>query len=373
MGDIVLALLEEIAENARNWFKTYGQPLEEYPIAGGWEFGEPPEGHLQAWRAGAMPPWPAARYPGDLLEFWWQLHRSARSGRMGPRPETDHRALSDVPHCSNSGAAGLGASRWQGSANWSGAILTAREGERFTCVSGRWRVPGAKPDADAPPPIPGPEDTPPSRRCSVWVGLDGHRASFGSLPQAGTTTAEVFEDGRRTVQTYAWAQWWVKGQQYGEWVFLDFPVRPGDEVSVWVALQEPDRAVFRLRNETLGREDGVVWQSGGLAGPLIRAIHKEAAPVPGQAAVWCVERPMVMGRTDLYPLPDFGTVSFERCIAATRMADQPFHEAADLRDLSQARLVRMFDHRDGPERSRRIAVPQPRPGDRLGFEVSYRG
>lgn len=372
MGDIISALLEEIAESAQTWFHTYGQPLEPYPVAAGWDFGEPPEGHLAAWQAGAMPPWPSARYSGDLLSDWWELRRSGRSGRMGPRPETDHRGRSQVPHCSNSGAAGFGASRWQGSVNWSGAILPARESERFTCVSGRWRVPGAEPDPGAAPPIPGPEDTPPSRRCSVWVGLDGHRANFGSLPQVGTTTAEIFEGASRTVQTYAWAQWWVRGQQYGEWVFLDFPVRPGDEVSAWVALHGPDRAVFRLRNETLEREDGVIWRSGAFAGDLARAIHKDTAPVPGQAAVWCVERPMVMGSTDLYPLPDFGTVRFGRCIAATRAPDQPFHEAAELRDLAGARFVRMFDQRTDPWRSRRISLPEVLPGDRLGFEVRYR-
>ncbi|MGG5811391.1 G1 family glutamic endopeptidase [Falsiroseomonas sp. CW058] len=373
MGGNTGLAIGRIVELARRAGRERARRLPAYPLDPGAEFGETPEGYRAAFLGGARPPWPGPRAAPGLVARWTALRRSAATGTIAPRAEVEHRHLSHSPCFSNNGAAGFGGSRWQGSRNWSGAILTARDGERFSAVSGRWRVPDARPSATAAPPIEGPTpDVPLSRRCSVWVGLDGHSRMAGSLPQIGTTTAECFQDGRRWVSTYAWAQWWVRGEQYGEMAFEDFRLSPGDEVTCWLALHAEDRVVLCIRNETTGQEDGALWHSGPPKDELARQAHATPAPVPGLAAVWVVERPTVMGREELYPLPDVGAVTFADCIAAIRAPGQPFHEAADLRALDGRRLVRMHDRRTGPCRAPRIALPD-RPGaDRTLLTVRCR-
>jgi hypothetical protein len=340
-------------------------------------FGEVPEGFAATFRAGARLPWPGPRAAAHLVARWLRLGRSAPSGAMRPRGAAAHRARSEVAGASNSGT-DLAGSVWQGSNNWSGAFVTARNAERFSAVTARWRVPGARENDAAPPGVTGPEDSPPSRRCSVWIGLDGHRAVARSMPQIGTTTAEVFLDGgRREVRCYAWAQWWVRGENYGEVVFEDLSVSPGDEVVCWLALLDPRRVVMCIRNETTGAEDSVLWRSGPKEERAARRdgseqAHEEAAPVQGMAAVWVVERPTVMFSDLLYPLPDFDEVEFRDCVAGVRRADQPFHEVVDLRTLEGCRLIRMFDQRAEPRRAPRISLPANPVGDRTRLVVRYR-
>ncbi|WP_376089652.1 G1 family glutamic endopeptidase [Roseomonas sp. CCTCC AB2023176] len=337
-----------------------------FPTDPGHEFGETPEGYRQAFLAGGRPPWPGPR-GSDLAATWTALRRTQPSGRTDPGPPVGHR-----PMASNSGARVAGASAWQGSRNWSGALITANGEERFSAACGRWKVPDARDNAALPPPIPGPRDEDPlSRRVSVWVGLDGHRRMAASLPQIGTTTSECFQDGKRWIETYAWAQWWVRGEPYPEVRFADFVVSPGDEVTCWIALHAPDRAVLCIRNETTGQEDGTLWRSGLVANDFLAEVaHVNAAPVTGQAAVWVVERPTVAGRDDLYPLPDFGEVVFQDCIAGVRLPEQPFHEVADLRGLGGRRVIRMLDRRVGPARS--VCVSSPVAGSARGTGLTVR-
>jgi hypothetical protein len=377
MGDQAIAAIEQFLLDAWTAIRGRSDPLPAYTaFPDGDEGGPPPPGYRNAFLAGAVPPWPGAKASvmGDYAGTWRELRRTKPSGSAKPRPDTGHAFR---VRGSNSGAAGLGASRWETSGNWSGAVITARDGERFSAACARWRVPGARPSDNAPPAIPGPDANDPlSRRVSVWVGLDGHRACAGSLPQIGTTTAECFKDGKRWVETYAWAQWWVRGQQFGEVVFEDFEVHPGDRVTCWLALHQPDRLVLCIRNHRTGNEDSRLWRSGTKAEDLLAVrAHPGAppAPVSGMAAVWVVERPTVMGRTDLYPLPDFDKVEFEDCIAGVGASGEVFDEVPDLRDLRGARLLRMTDGRTEPWRCVQVAGPD-QPGDvRSSLTVRYRG
>ncbi|PWS34964.1 hypothetical protein DFH01_21750 [Falsiroseomonas bella] len=339
-------------------------------------FGELPAGFEAAFHAGARLPWPGPRAARHLVERWVALRRTGASGTMRAEQQAEHRGRSDVAGSSNSGT-DLAGSVWQGSSNWSGAFTTARGGLRFSSVTARWRVPDARVNHVAPPGVTGSEDSPPSRRCSVWIGLDGHRAVARSMPQIGTTTKEVFLDrGRREVRCYAWAQWWVRGENYGEVKFEGFTVSPGDEVVCWLALLDPRRVVMCIRNETTGAEDSVLWRSGPKDGGARRdgaeQAHDDPAPVQGMGAVWVVERPTVMYQELLYPLPDFGEVEFRDCIAGLRRADQPFHEVAELRALEGRRLIRMFDQRAEPWRAPRISLPENPVGDRTRLLVRYR-
>ena len=377
MGDQALAAIEEFFLAALTAIRGRSDPLPAYPdFPDGDEGGPPPPGYRDAFLAGAVPPWPGARASvmGDYAGIWRGLRRTEKSGDVAPRKDTGHAFRL---RASNSGGAGIGASRWETSGNWSGAVLPAGGGERFSAACARWHVPDARPSDTAPPPIQGPEKGDPlSRRVSVWVGLDGHRACAGSLPQIGTTTAECFKDGKRWVEAYAWAQWWVRGQQFGEVVFENLTVSPGDEVTCWMALHQPDRLVLCIRNETTGDEDSRLWRSGTKADDLLATrAHPGAppAPVSGMAAVWVVERPTVMGRTDLYPLPDFDKVEFKDCIAGIGASGEVFDEVPDLRDLRGARLLRMTNGRAEPWRCVHVAGPDRLGEARSSLTVRYRG
>jgi hypothetical protein len=376
MGDIVARTLSDLYALAEATYKQRVTALADYPLDPNSEWGQTPEGYRAAFLAGARAPWPGPRAAPELAARWKSLRRTRASGQMKPRPEVDHRHRSQIPRASNTGRA-FGGSAWESSSNWSGAILTARDGERFSAVTGRWTVPDARASESATPPIPGPDAAPPSRRCSVWIGLDGHRLISRSLPQIGTTTAEIFENGQRRVEAYAWAQWWVRGEQFGEMQFEGFKVSPGQDVTCWLALHDENRAVLCIRNERTGAEDGVLWRSGpaeaGAPPNAAMQVHPEAAPVAGMAAVWIVERPAVMFREDLYPLPDFDRVDFTGCIAGVRAPGQPFEEVADLRALDGRRLVRMFEQRAAPWRAPRISVPDPPGKDRTALAVRYQG
>ena len=335
----------------------------------------PPAGYEQAFLAGGRPPFPlGGALRSDLAGPWMELRLSPEASRLVPRPDAVSRQLSQVSGFSNSGFSGGLASKWQDSRNWSGAILTSLAGERLSAACGTWTVPGARVSASASPPIAGPTSADPlSRRVSVWVGLDGHRRIAGSMPQIGTTTVEtVANDGTTSVQAYAWGQWWVRGEQFGEVVFQDFSVSPGDEVTCWLALLNPQRVTLCIRNETTGKSGGSIWRSSPGGDPLEKIILPREAPVAGQAAVWVVERPTVMGRTDLYPLPDFGSIEFKNCMAAAGASGSTFYQIPTLRGLGGCRLVRMYDRLNNIGGTRYVSNPDPASLHGSGFEVRYR-
>ena len=348
----------------------------------GSDWGEAPLGHREAFQAGARAPWPGPRAAPHLAASWRELRRLGASGGITPQPGVDHRQRAQIPRSSNSGTLGIGRSRWEASPNWAGALLPACDGERFSAVTARWRVPDAMEAPGGPPPIVSANPAePPSRRASVWIGLDGHRAIAGSLPQIGTTTAEIFPAEGRRVEAYAWAQWWVRGEQYGEMVFQNFVVRPGDEVTCWLAMHGVDHVVMCIRNHRTGKEDAVRW-----SGPPAEAMavpldgdeqeahqHRPRRPVEGMAAVWIVERPTVMGRDDQFPTPALDPVEFTDCIAGVRGQGDPYSAVVDLRDLKNSRMLRMFDQRTAPWRARRIVTPTPIGADRTRLMVNCGG
>ena len=188
----------------------------------------------------------AARYP-DVVAQWNALFASVGApvadAALGEVQAVAHRARSEVPGTSNTGADAWGGTRLGSSANWAGALIAAPNGGRYTGVSARWRVPPA--DAIRLPPGAAPNAAPSpavdSYKASIWIGLDGHRASSGSLPQIGTTLALDHKPGdpaciagtEFVLKTYAWVQWWVKGKDsqpgYIEVPVPGFEVKPGDD------------------------------------------------------------------------------------------------------------------------------------------------
>lgn len=337
------------------------------------------------------PPAPTSDSPADLAAFWNELSWGPTFGDAEPRDfDTTGRPgfCGEAPGASNSGAAaGFGPSRWGSSLNWSGAVLHGRDGQRFVAAAARWRVPGGerpaesrlqgRPEPDMPlhlAALAEGKPLPDSWRCSVWVGLDGHRLSSLSLPQIGTTTIVEAKDGVPRARTYAWAQWWVRGRMYGERRFADFDLQAGDRVTAFLMMLSRDRVLLRILNERTRRVGSAIWQSGEVGpdrniGPVQR-IHHQPAPAEGAAAVFVVERPTVMFSDALYPLPDFGQVVFERCVAGLRGPAEP--DRARLVDLAGARLLRMMRQRTDPFRTGRSAVPELI-ASRQGLRVRYLG
>lgn len=299
-------------------------------------------------------------FPGEFPE-----NRHEIFTLVEPQTAVLHRGQSQVDGgVSNVGMDALtGATRWGSSINWSGAIMTARDGHAFRAVAARFVVPRPRLPAGAPPPatLAGRAN---AYSASIWVGLDGHRSATPSLPQAGIAIGRVFDRAANAErdEIYAWAQWWTAGNLEGEARFKDFRVRADDLVTIWVSLEADGASYFRIRNETLGTDAISCWTPAGLPlgeeGAHMHAISARPA-VFGSAASFVVERPMALApreefeRTDqrdlLYPLPDYGAVEFFDCRAV--MGPPGAERNSRLRDLGGRRLIRMFRQEPAPWRA----------------------
>lgn len=316
-------------------------------------------------------------------------------------PAVEHRRRSDAPGASNGGAAGWGGGRVSGSPNWSGAVLCAAGG-RFTGLSARWRLP-ALADIRLPPgadPHAPPSPTVTSYKASVWIGLDGHRACSPSLPQIGTTIALHHDPEKKiegatpldgtdyVVEIYGWTQWWVRSKSgrdgYVEVKIPGFPLSPGEEVTCWLSMPDPDDAFMRIAR---GSDSGF-WQTlwtdkpDGLA--MAKLVDRRRDPVAGSAACFVLERPAVHRGPpgpgapavpepyELYALPDFGRITMTDCWALERPLDGPGIARARLRDLSTRREIRLQEMRPGPHRTE-IRVAPENPVSRDAITLRYRG
>jgi hypothetical protein len=328
------------------------------------------------------PPEPGPGCDPRLAALWRDLFWGRPSGDAVAR-EHDADGQHGFLAASNAGVSGVGCARWERSPNWSGAVAMPSAGRRFSAIAARWRVPKAtrpgqdpRPLQDLPPepPIRGVAQAPgrpESWRCSIWVGLDGHRMASDSLPQIGTTVVvDIDAAGKERVRAHAWAQWWVRGKQYGEMRFEGFELAPDDTVTAWLGMRSPHEAVLRIRNERTRQIGSAAWRSGDPpAGARreadVRQVHADGAPAEGAAAAWVVERPMVMFSRELYPAPRFEPVRFERCIAALRDPGDDWSVASRLVDLGDARLIRMYHHRARPFRTEACVTPEAAREDRL--------
>jgi hypothetical protein len=325
-------------------------------------------------------PWNPAVPPGDAAE--WQALRTAYARYFAKPPagitrtmatefDIRHNRQGDLPGASHSGAAEFaGASRWGSSLNWSGAVLAAQEGRRFTSIAARWQVPVPElpPGASADTPPPGPAN---AYVCSSWIGLDGHRRGAPSLPQIGTVVGFHYRDGRATPFAHAFAQWWVLGEQFGEVQFKDFRLQPGQRVAAWLSMPKRNQVFFRIRNESdPSVPDAVAFWVPPRDALLVLDRKEERRPVAGIGACWVVERPTREGGNELYPAPDFGTFTFEECWAGSRPDGDGGLARAATRDLAAARYFRLVERRAAPQRTALLSVPDRAGPDSL--TVRYR-
>lgn len=227
------------------------------------------------------------------------------------------------------------------SRNWSGAVCPSY-GPRFQLVVGAWKVPLT-------PKLPDPITPLHEHRCSMWVGLDGHRRWTQSLPQVGVTI--TFRVGSKVPMLHAWTEWFVGGGG-GNYDVIDFfPVGLGDSMIGGVVAFDPANVMLFLMNE------------------VTHTVHIQPytskVPMREASAEWVVERPspfLALDKPD--PLCDYGEVVFTDCIAVS--------SPNTVRTLRGARLVRMVDRKTNPQRTYFISVPTKRlAANRL--VVRYRG
>ncbi len=241
------------------------------------------------------------------------------------------------------------------SRNWSGARVAATAGATFNRVAGRWEAPNPRKAAL----VDGRKAT-----CSVWVGLDGHRRWSSAMPQIGTLHIAGVNNTDPDQHT-AWVQWWVRGiDPMAEPRIKPRPlalpvITHGDVVLCWIELIRDVEANFFIRKQgdpTLYRTTIVM---DGAPGPV------PGAAARGLAAEWIVERPRDPGPPPvLYPLANFRSVRFTRCVAGT---------AQGQKKLEACHLIRMIERRQMPERTTVISKPR-RQGQSAGrLLVTYTG
>ena len=293
---------------------------------------------------------PAARAWAEALGSSLRLHavppRPNAAGDQPPDWQIDMTSGDSRHFASNcNAAAGGGPGALMGSNNWSGAVLLANRGQRFTWITGTWRATAMDPAAA------GEEEC----RTSVWLGFDGLFRRSRSLPQCGVTQI-IPARGAEPPRYVAWFQWWERGRIVPPLEFPHFVIRPGDRLRCFL------------------------WTAGGAIGALIVNLETqeglrlrcaphtgkagERTPIDGSTAAWVVERPSKLDAADpdsraaLYPVAPFGALTFEDCHAGQEGAG-----AGVLRNLTAARYVRMraLNPAAAPE-SRIVSAPQPPSG-----------
>jgi hypothetical protein len=228
----------------------------------------------------------------------------------------------------------------QGSQNWCGAWVSAVDGQRFTEIWGSWVVPevslpkgaGARP-----------------HQVSIWVGLDGERLRSRSMPQLGTTVV-ARRDGSR--HCLAWHQWWERDARLLPVTLDGFPLKTGDEIICGLTVDPQSngsKVVFYFKNMSQRCFTWIPWDA-------------DVSPAEGASAEWIVERPTDPDNDQLFPLPCLGEVEFSGCGAVMR---KDAGSAGEARNLSNARLIRLHETAENPQRSVVVARPFKLAGDLL--------
>jgi hypothetical protein len=166
------------------------------------------------------------------------------------------------------------------SSNWSGSVLLVGSGDEFSWIFGSWTVPHVYQS----PASSGTE------YCSAWLGIDGDGSP--DVVQAGT---ESDSDG----SCYAWFEWYP---DYSVGI-SNFPVSPGDVVSLLLCVTSPTSAWISLGNLT-----SLNYTSFAFDAPA-------GTTLVGNCAEAVVERPSVGG--SLAELPRYGEVFFDDTTAYT--------------------------------------------------------
>ena len=242
----------------------------------------------------------------DVHQFWTELFSE-------PLEFDDGDLSYSTPPASNYQTIGsaLGATRQQSSLNWSGASITPRNGLMFTDVMAKWAVPVVT------VPVGGASDI--EYKSSCWVGLDGQRSYADStLPQLGSEQG-INKNGMITPPAASvWFQWWPMD----ETTITTMPVAFEDTVFAWVTAVSPTmvRCIIKVRHTPPppGVATGKTRRFFAFAPPISYTIPPKVAHSPrisGATAQWITEAPTNKSTNQIFPLPRYGTVTFQHCYA----------------------------------------------------------
>jgi hypothetical protein len=172
-------------------------------------------------------------------------------------------------------------------AGWAGAIVTPPSSatDPAVMVYGEWVIPT----------VIGFNPTGHDMLAGFWVGLDGWEAAGAQVLQAGI--AAYVSDG--DVEWYAWTEWFTGEFQDPPVKIDNFPISPGDYITVLVWATSPDFGHIVMSNMTSGR----VTTIGIQARPGITSA--------GASAEWIIEAPR--GN-----LPYYYSFRFTSCAGATQ-------------------------------------------------------
>jgi hypothetical protein len=297
---------------------------------------------------------------GAPYRFWKRMVGPPVQFRVPSFPdESEPRILAFVLHRHGDPTLRTSGSRIPGfhhrsnSRNWSGACITPIRPNRFTHVTGAWKVP-----QPTPPRVPpsGANRLDQDYRSSTWLGVGGHRP-YNSLPQIGTSQHVTLANGATSEEFGAWWQWWVKDrpEHHIPMPIMNFPVSAGDSILASVTVEPPGDVLFHMTNETTN-----VFVTFKVVAPA------EIEPL-GASAEWIHERPTEFNSDRMYPLPNCAAVAFEDC----RAMSAPIPGGAEiLQTLLGSRLIRMIDIFDEPHRTAIVSKPHLGSGTQLSIDYS---
>ncbi|QEE41585.1 hypothetical protein FV241_11945 [Methylobacterium sp. WL2] len=293
-----------------------------------------------------LPPRPGSAAPRILHQVWERgFGRSLALKSFALDPMVRERIKTTAYRISAKRANRLSpaASPLDTSRNWAGAYLTANGGQQFAQVWGVWKTPETLRVPD--PPNPGTPGFP--YVCSHWIGLDGQRRYLdASLPQVGTVSL-LKADGAVTAE--AWTQWWTLDAAHNAPTYLPLPLAPGNEVLCVLTAIDARRVVAVVVNLSTSPPVGIavqyVPQTVDIDGQMI------SPKITGATAEWIVERPSVVGSSDIYNFPNYGTAAFDLCVAVESPAeDFPALSSGVPQVLHGTRYIRMLERKRDPAR-----------------------
>jgi uncharacterized repeat protein (TIGR02543 family) len=234
------------------------------------------------------------------------------------------------------------------SSNWSGYVLPTST--IVTYASGQWTVPRLN-CADTP-----------NSNAATWVGIGGETWSSGgwsgSLLQTG-----IEDDCVNGVQHDS--GWWeiVPATPNHEETFSSFPVKPGDSILAEVYQSTTGHWVTIVEDLTTGFQGVMVtggnWYVTTIANStLIGGIQGNASGYQyagGYTAEWIQEDTMNMTAGSLFPLANFGTVTFTNLETGLSSWSLPNSDAWEITNSSNVP----------------VSVPSTVSND--GFTVNYTG
>jgi len=252
---------------------------------------------------------------------------------------------------------------------WSGAYLT-RPSSQFFWIEADWKVPGVFNFGNQL-----------YSAAAEWIGLDN---SGTDLYQSGTDSECWFNPffGGWTITNY-WM--WIESLPFAPWGLPNFPLSPGDSVSVDIFVADENGMTWFQdgSNGGLTPADNSVWfmiynysKSLSYWGTLSTGRYSQdgytSTGYTGSTAEFIIERPTDLDSGNPYPLAFFGLADMNSCYYADALyGDSPFRLEADGSTPFDGNLtyINMQDSATGNLLTIPISLPDPNsPG---GYQILW--